>query len=187
MPYILAIYIQYHMSFRIISLVISLVVAYVPQRTPQRDRLFFAIDTPPVPSNPSGRLPPASSQMGVNMTAASDMDLNDFGSAGLSDEETAKRSMDITGLFTTGKSFAQFASKRSTTLAIVKDTLEYMSLVWLAVLVVGCYFFLKSALTEGSKKFRVTRRQLPISQVIQEKQKENMRIDREAYVYVDGG
>lgn len=167
-------------------LAVPLVLGYVPERTPQREKLFFGIDTPPVaPVIPAGVLPPASSQIGVNSTAAYDHDLNDYGTLGKPAQE--EEGTGITKLLFPSYFFTESKRKpvtNSSFLATAKYALEYMSVVWLILLLVGCYFFLKAAMTGAlSKKYTL------VSAAKEESQRDiqNRRIDREAYVYIEGG
>ena len=169
----------------------AMTFAYVPQRTPQRDRIFFGIEgasgNTPVTSVsvPPVRLPPASSQIGVNRTATTDADLNDYGSLGVPDEIKARRAeASAAGVSVAQFIFFQTDLKSESGMAIVKHVLNGLSVVWLVLLVVGCFFFLRTAIQGANRKVSFASN----AALYKEKSiKENSRIDREAYVYVDGG
>lgn len=159
---------------------------YVPQRTAYRDKLFFGIDSPPVVATGSApaRLPPANSQISVNLTASQYTDLNDYGSAGVPEAVRATRKIvqDESGATPTFLFFE--VSPQTSGLLTLKHALDCLSVLWLVLLIAGCYYFLKVALAEGNKPVGVLKTVLPTTVA---KKKENTQIDREAYVYVDGG
>ena len=198
----------------LVGFVLGQSVGYVPERTPMRNKIFFGItDTPAVAQNaPSGpgrngiiMLPPASSQFGVNNTASHDTDFNDYGSLGVPEAELARRAevAAATGEaaadgMTAPKNFFEYQSESKATEA-VRNMLDIFSIFWLIVIIIACFFFLKAALAEANKKVTIPlfRRSVStgrpvvtpavVAAAVAQKKKENMRIDREAYVYVDGG
>jgi hypothetical protein len=163
-------------------------LCYIPQRTPQRDKLFFGIDSPAVVAAIPGVLPPASSQLGVNSTAASDHVLNDYGSLGIPNTIEATIGSTLFDIIATPsqKSFVMTRRKEQNSAAFtVKHALEYMSIVWLVLLLVGCYYFVRAALNGAlSKTYKMVKQEDPIAAKIDS---QNQRIDREAYVYIEGG
>jgi hypothetical protein len=181
--------------------VIPFAVAYVPERTAIRNKIFFGItDTPAKAQNiaaPSGiiMLPPASSQFGVNKTASHDTDLNDYGSLGVPGAELLRRSEVSQAAGESGdnppRNFFEYQAESKAT-ETVRHMLDVFSVFWLIVIVVACYFFLKAALVEANKTvtiplFKRSDNRTTHAAAVAQKRKENMRIDREAYVYVDGG
>ena len=168
--------------------------SFSPQRTPMRDRIFFGLDEGPEigPLSSTQALapilpPPASSQMGVNMTAASDPDLNDYGSAGVPAEVTAKREKAAAEAAAAKMSFFSFGSssarESSDSIFTARNILDVVSIIWLIGLIGGCYYFLSHALEGGNRKYRIMGPEKKESV----KAAENMRIDREAYIYVADG
>lgn len=167
--------------------------SFSPQRTAMRDRIFFGIDDGPelgpMSSTPAGAPilpPPAASRLGVNMTATQDVDLNDFGTAGVPPEVIAKREQAAIEAASAKMSFFSFGSSpsREGSNITARSVLDALSVVWLIGLVGGCYYFLRHALEGGNRKYRIgqieTKQHTP-------KLAENMRIDREAYIYVADG
>ena len=193
---------------RRLFLVISsaLAVSFIPNRTPMRDRIFLGIkDSAPAPMIATGAivaLPPAASIQGVNATALGNSDLHEYGSMGVPVEvlEARKISSESEGSVATPipKSFiAQQSSSSAKETA--RHALDFFSILWLIVIVIACVVFLGAALREANKKRRIVKvgkpdsgasaasvsrptsiRSRPASVV-------DKRIDREAYVYVDGG
>lgn len=166
--------------------------AFIPERTQQREKLFFGIDSPPPPVSGSsevpGRLPPANSQIGVNKTATNDRDFNDFGALGIPQElidkrvEDAKAKAEMLGTVVPAKLLLyQTGARSSTGLSTVKHVLDLVSVMWLVGLCVGCYYFLRHALNNANRKvyFHAAKDKIEA--------RHNARIDRESYVYVDGG
>lgn len=152
--------------------------AYVPQKTANRNKLFFGIeDSPAANSRSVGQLPPASSQIGVNMTATSNTDLNDYGPAGVPPEVLAARQLAASTPIPI--TFLAKSSSSSTKLLTIKHFLDVISVIWLIILIVGCFYFLRVALSQGDKP-RIT------TTYFADKKPTNP-IDREAYVCVDGG
>lgn len=162
--------------------------SFSPQRTPMRDRIFFGVDdapeTGPLSSPPAQAPilpPPACSQLGVNMTATKDVDLNDYGTAGIPPEVVAKRQQ--AAAEATKISFFSFGSSPATHSEYsARNLLDTLSIIWLVGLIVGCYYFLSHALEGGNRKYRIGS-----VNPTKKKEVENMRIEREAYIYVADG
>ena len=106
-------------------------------------------------------LPPASSQFGVNSTNS---DLNDYGSLGVPFPEKERRSQveeavkeakvsEGPGSIPPRNFFEYQASNKST--EMVKQILNVFSIFWLIVIIVACYFLIKAAVTEASKRVQV--------------------------------
>jgi len=195
------------MIYILIIGLVSLADAYIPESTGIRDKIFFGISEDPgkrIPQNVAGSsismLPPASSQYGVNATASHNTDLNDYGSAGVPEAELVRRSevaVAVEEAADTGeippRSFFEYQAESKAT-ETVKHMLDVFSILWLILIIVACYFFLKAAITEASKrvtlpvfKRSVSKPTVSAAALAAQRKKENMRIDREAYVYVDGG
>ena len=180
-------------------------VSFIPARTAMRDRIFLGIkDSAPAPMVATGAivaLPPAASIQGVNSTALSNGDLHEYGSMGVPVEvlearklasESSENSANIATPIP--KSFiAQQSSSSAKETA--RHALDFFSILWLIVILVACVVFLGAALREANKKRRIVKlsegklaapvhkptiRSRPASVA-------DKRIDREAYVYVDGG
>ena len=175
--------------------VVAGVTAFSPQRTPQRDKLFFGIvsDSPATVPN-AVILPPANSQLGVNDTAAGNSDLNDFGSRGVppaiaqARAKAAESAQSFSGDSSSsgGNSFLihkEVYSGETESYNPVKRVSNILSVVWLVLFVIGIAIFLHNALQAGSRKVMLS----PMAEKKARKAVENRRIDREAYVYVDGG
>ena len=165
---------------------ISESLSFIPQRTPERDLLFFGVESPAssfvVTNDLPAKLPPASAYSGVNRKDSTDHDLNDYGSLGVPDDVLADRKTKAEEAAAGGASASKFllfqSSHKSTTgLGTVKRVLDLVSVLWLIGLVVGCYFFLKTAFTHANRKVTFSLG----------KHKDDAGIDRESYVYVDGG
>ncbi len=176
-------------------LAVPMVWGYVPERTPQREKLFFGVEDDggaPLPvvsviAKPSAVLPPASSQIGVNTTATFDHSLNDFGVFGKPavPEIATGLSKLLPGHFFTETRRRSSPSMASTFIATAKQALEYLSVVWLILLLVGCYLFLKAAMNGAlSKRYTLVSTEAKIEAT---RDLQNRRIDREAYVYIEGG
>lgn len=171
------------------------VASYSPQRTPHRDKLYFGVvlsDAPSIPlSTPEAivMLPPANSQLGVNITAATNRDLNDYGSLGVPQDVLDQREQAISaGGSSSGASFllhkeSSIPSETKPASNPVKTVSNVLSVVWLVVFLVGISLFMHTALQAGSKKVNLSSGFDKLAR----KTVENRRIDREAYVYVDGG
>jgi hypothetical protein len=170
--------------------------SFSPQRTAMRDRLFFGIEDAPAtlgrarmsgPASAPVGLPPASSQLGVNPTATKDADLNDYGTGGPPPEVIAKREQAAVEAAAAKMSFFSFGSSpfKSGSQITARGVLDTISILWLVALIGGCYYFLRQAFEGANRKYRIG----PMDSKFATKQKavENMRIDREAYIYVADG
>lgn len=170
--------------------------SFVPQRTAMRDRLFFGIEDAPTtagrgrPSPPATApvaLPPASSQLGINATATKDTDLNDYGVRGPPQEVLDKREKAAIEAATSQVSFFSFGASplKTGTQITARSVVDTISILWLIVLIGGCYYFLSHAFEGANRKYRIG--STPSKCAATQKTVENMRIDREAYVYVADG
>lgn len=175
--------------------------SFSPQRTAIRDKLFFGIEGPAetgsqgrsqtVPALPPIKNPPASSQLGINSTATQDRDLNDFGSLGPPPEVIAKREQEALSTGKTPKASFFVVGSSSTTPSssslTVRTVLHTISIIWLVALLGACYYFLRQAFAGASRKYRIGSAKSTPKNSPTTKAAENMRIDREAYVYVADG
>ena len=182
-------------------------VSFIPNRTPIRDRIFLGIkESAPVPISTGAivALPPAAAIQGVNATALANSDLHEYGSMGVPAEVVEARqaagvapaSGPQPGATPIPKSFLAQQSKET-----VRHALDFFSVLWLIVILVACVVFLGAALREANKRRAIKGggvgatptpashssikknngiRSRPVSVA-------DKRIDREAYVYVDGG
>jgi hypothetical protein len=169
--------------------------SFSPQRTAMRDKLFFGIDDASdsgtsysASGAPSGFVgaPPANSQLGVNSTATSNVDLNDYGSLGPPAEVVAKRAQAAVDAAAAKLSFFSFGSSSTKEGSVfsARNVLNTISVLWLVALVGGLYYFLRQAIEGANRKYRIgtSKKVTPTNKAV-----ENMRIDREAYVYVADG
>jgi hypothetical protein len=173
--------------------------SFSPQRTAMRDKLFFGIEEAPeiggrvqvTPALPPMAIPPASALLGVNSTATNNRDLNDFGPLGPPPEVLAKRreeaeaAADAAAASSVSRlSFLVFGASGPSSKFSVQNVFSVLSIVWLVGVLAGGFYFLREALAGGSKKYRVG----ALQQTMPPPNKfENMRIDREAYIYVADG
>jgi hypothetical protein len=159
---------------------------FIPQRTPERDLLFFGVESPAsafvVTNELPAKLPPASAYAGVNRKDSTDHDLSDYGTLGVPDDVMAERKARAEEAAAGGLSASKFllfqsSHKATTGLGTIKRVLDLVSVLWLIGLIVGCYFFLKTAFSHANRKVTFSLG----------KSKDDTGIDRESYVYVDGG
>jgi hypothetical protein len=135
--------------------------------------------------------PPASSQLGINATATRDKDLNDFGSLGPPPAVISKREQDAlaagkaprASFFVVGSS----STSPGNSSLNVRTVLHTISIIWLVTLLGACYYFLRQAFAGASRKYRIGSAKSSPKNSPTAKAVENMRIDREAYVYVADG
>jgi hypothetical protein len=132
-------------------------------------------------------LPPASSQIGVNETATRDRDLNDFGSRGVPVEILEKREKAKTEALAAKAASFYMYGETSSSLISAKTLWDVLSVLWLIAVLAGCYFFMSRAFEGANRKFRFGAATAEETKPLTKTHVENMRIDREAYVYVDGG
>jgi hypothetical protein len=172
----------------IIAVTLRDLLAFSPQRTPQRDKLFFGVVSDAPAANPGILLPPANSQLGVNSTATNNFDYNDYGSVGVPADVLAVRAQaaEQSGTISSPKGASFLINKdpiARVTNNPVKSVSNVLSVIWLVLFMVGISIFLHTALTAGSRKVKLS----AAAEKFARKTVENRRIDREAYVYVDGG
>ena len=155
-----------------------------------RDKIFFGIEgQPDLVSNAMivspVNLPPANSQIGVNEAATKDRNLNDFGSRGIPDEIKQTREQEKADRLAEKASSFFMYGETSASLISSKSLWDVLSVAWLLAVLAGCYVFMARAFEGASRKYRfASPEEKP---VLTKANVENMRIDRESYVYVDGG
>ncbi len=164
--------------------------SFSPQRTAMRDKLFFGIEDAPDTGHqvsvavPPVAIPPASSQLGVNATAINNRDLNDYGSLGPPPEVLAKREEQEVAKTVSKLSFMMFGASaaKTTSQFTAHNVFNILSIVWLVGVLVGGFYFLRQAVSGGNRKYRIVGQKPELAS-----KAENMRIDREAYIYVADG
>ena len=188
---------HYHMIIFALCLLLSSAegVSFIPKRTPIRDRIFLGLkEEAPVVAGTGAIvvLPPASSIQGVNATALANSDLHEYGSMGVPADVLAARELEAANDGTeintpVPKSFLTQSTSSTTS---VRHALDFFSVIWLIVILVACVFFIGAALREANKKQTIGKKpagNAPAKRVVRPVSVADKRIDREAYVYVDGG
>ena len=176
-------------SFLLTLLVSVDSVSFIPQRTPIRDRIFLGLKEEAPVAIATGAivaLPPAAAIQGVNATALSNSDLHEYGSMGVPAEVVEARKLQSDSTINTPAPKSFIAQSTSTTTR-VRHALDFFSVIWLIVILVACVFFIGAALREANKKRTIGKKQRPVIPVAKKVSVADKRIDREAYVYVDGG
>ncbi len=179
-------------------------VSFIPKRTPIRDKIFLGIkDEAPAPMVATGAivvLPPAASIQGVNATALSNSDLHEYGSMGVPPEiaEARKTAAETAAAVNGAPAPKSFLNQQSSSSAkeTARHALDFFSVLWLVVVLVACVVFLGAALREANKKRKIVlkkpesashARKVVTGARSRPASVADKRIDREAYVYVDGG
>jgi hypothetical protein len=157
-----------------ISLIVP-IVSFVPTRTHQRDLLFFGVDsTPPAVVNDGTiRLVPASSIVGV-LSGPVSPDTYDYGSGGVPPAVAEGRQP--------GK-FSLVSLIETDGDGGLDGVREILNLISNLLLILFSFLFIYIILNFGN----INSNNIKLFKSTNKEKMSNMRIDREAYVYVEGG